>query len=425
VTATPVKLVARWALMCCLVLSVAKASLTLGQIGCVTTHAVGNKIEGTTMNKTEKSKPRFAVLGAGHGGTAMAGHLALMGFSVNLFNRSEDRLWGVKSSGGIEIEGELETEGFGAIGVATTSMEEALDGCEMIMVVVPATAHRYMAEACAPYLKDGQIIVLHPGRTFGALEFRQVLTERGVTADVIIAEAQTFIYASRVIGPAHSHIFRVKNSIPVASIRAHLIPRVLERLRCAFPQFVPGDNIFRTSFDNIGSVFHPTLCVLNAGWIEDDADFQFYVEGVSPSVAKVLEQVDAERVRVAEALGIRALTAREWLYLAYSAAGQDLYGAMMANPGYRGIMAPPTLQMRYLHEDVPSSLVPIASVGKMFGVETPTTDALITLASTLNQTDYLAQGRTVERLGIEKMSLRELRLLAIGETNGTTAPRSP
>ncbi|MGB6033570.1 MAG: NAD/NADP octopine/nopaline dehydrogenase family protein [Bacteroidota bacterium] len=377
------------------------------------------------MEKTGNDKPRFAVLGAGHGGSAMAGHLALMGFSVSLFNRSEDRLWGVKQSGGIEIEGELETEGFGAIPVATTSMEEALDGVELIMVVVPATAHRFMAEACAPHLKDGQIVVLHPGRTFGALEFRQVLTERGVTADVIIAEAQTFVYASRVIGPAHAHIFRVKNSIPVASIRAHLIPRVLERLRKAFPQFVPGDNIFRTSFDNIGSVFHPTLCTLNAGWIEDDADFQFYAEGVSPSVAKVLENVDAERVHVAEALGIRALTAREWLYLAYSSAGSDLYEAMMANPGYRGIMAPPTLRMRYIQEDVPSSLVPIASVGKMFGVKTPTIDALILLASTLNQTDYWAVGRTVERLGIDKMSLRELRLLAIGESSEATTGRKP
>jgi len=370
------------------------------------------------MEKNGNEKPSFAVLGAGHGGTAMAGHLALMGFSVKLFNRTEERLWGVKSSGGIELEGEIEVEGFGAIPVATTSMEEALEDVELIMVVVPATAHRFMADACAPHLKDGQIVVLHPGRTFGALEFRQVLTERGVTADVIIAEAQTFLYASRVIGPAHAHIFRVKNSIPVAAIRAHLIPRVLERLRKAFPQFVPGDNIFRTSFDNIGSVFHPTLCTLNAGWIEDDADFQFYVEGVSPSVAKVLEKVDTERVRVAEALGIRALTAREWLYLAYSAAGPDLYGAMMANPGYRGIMAPPTLRMRYLQEDVPSSLVPISSVGHMFGVETPTIDALITLASTLNQTDYWAIGRTVERLGIDKLNLRELRLLAIGETKG-------
>ena len=31
---------------------------------------------------------KFAVLGAGHGGKALAAHLAIKGFSVNLYNRS-------------------------------------------------------------------------------------------------------------------------------------------------------------------------------------------------------------------------------------------------------------------------------------------------------------------------------------------------
>jgi len=366
--------------------------------------------------KPGTSEAPIAVLGAGHGGMAMAGHLAIMGFSVHLYNRSPDRLWGVKAQGGIEVEGEV--EGFGRIAVATTDIREALEGCELINVVVPATGHHDMAEACAPHLRDGQLIVLHPGRTFGALEFRQLLRARGVQADVVIAEAQTFIYASRVIGPSNAKIFRIKNSIPVASIRAHLIPTVIERLRVAFPQFVPGDNIFKTSFDNIGSVFHPALCVLNAGWIEDDAEFQFYVDGVTPSIARVLEAIDAERVRVAEALGIRALSAREWLYVAYNAAGPTLYDAMHANPGYRGIMAPTNLRMRYLTEDVPSSLVPIASVGAMLGVPTPTIGAIIGIASRISETDYMTTGRTVERLNIASMSVRELRLLAIGESHG-------
>jgi len=362
------------------------------------------------------SKPAIAVLGAGHGGIAMAGHLSLMGFPVHLFNRSPDRLWGVKSLGGIWLEGEV--EGFGRVAAATTDIEEALDGCELINVVVPATGHHDMAEICAPHLREGQVVVLHPGRTFGALEFRQVLRARGVQADIIVAEAQTFLYASRVMGPGNAKIFRIKNSIPVASIRAHLIPRVIEHLREAFPQFVPGDNIFKTSFDNIGSIFHPALCALNAGWIEDDSEFQFYVDGVTPSVARILEAIDAERVKVAEALGIRAMSAREWLYVAYNAAGSTLYEAMHANPGYRGIMAPTNLRMRYISEDVPSSLVPIASVGAMLGVRTPSIDAIIRIASTINGIDYFATGRTVERLNISGMSVRELRLLAIGESQG-------
>ena len=78
-------------------------------------------------------------------------------------------------------------------------------------------------------------------------------------------------------------------------------------------------------------------------------------------------------------------------------------------------MAPRTLKMRYIEEDVPCSLVPISSVGKMFKIPTPTIDSLIHLASILNNTDYYSNGRTAERLGIHKMNLREMRLLAIGE----------
>lgn len=362
----------------------------------------------------ETTKPKFAVLGAGHGGMAMAGHLAIMGFDVNLYNRTEERLWSVKAREGIEIEGEI--TGFGKVRCASISMKEVLEDVEIIMVVVPAIAHRFIAEQCAPYLQDGHIVVLNPGRTFGALEFRQVLKEQNCTANVIIAEAQTFIYASRAIGPAQAKIFRIKNSIPLASIRAHHIPQVLKKVRCAYPQFVPGDNIFKTSLDNIGAIFHPAICLLNAGWIEDISEFQFYVQGVTQSVAQVLDKVDAERVAVAEALGIRALTAREWLYLAYNAAGKTLYDAMHANPGYRGIVAPTNLNIRYLTEDIPASLVPIASVGEMFNVPTPTIRALIHLGSIIHNCDYWTTGRTVEKLGIAGMTLKELRLLSIGQS---------
>jgi len=365
-------------------------------------------------NSKMQKNQAIAVIGAGHGGLAMAGHLALMGYRVNLYNRSEERLWGVKSSGTIEVTGEV--HGFGKVNIATTDMKEAIDGVEMIMVVVPAFAHRWLAQQMAPHLVDGQIIVLHPGRTFGAIEFKQVLLQNKVTADVIIAEAQTFIYASRATGPSQVHIFRIKHSIPVASIRAHLIPHVINKLREYYPQFVPGDNVFKTSFENIGSVFHPALCVMNAGWIEHDIDFQFYHEGATPSVTKVLEGIDNERVKVAEALGIRAITARQWLYMAYSAEGKTLFEAMRKNAGYRGILAPRSLKVRYIEEDVPFSLVPIASVGKMLNLKTPTIDSIIHISSLLNECDYWSQGRTVENLGITGMSLRELRLLAIGES---------
>ena len=52
-------------------------------------------------------KPKFAVIGAGHGGMAMAGHLSLKGFDVKLYNRSGERLWVLKQWGELLWRGNL------------------------------------------------------------------------------------------------------------------------------------------------------------------------------------------------------------------------------------------------------------------------------------------------------------------------------
>jgi len=357
--------------------------------------------------------PSFCVLGAGHGGLAMAGHLSVLGCRVNLFNRTWERIEPIQARGGIEITGEV--EGFASLNLVTSDPAKAVDNVDILMVVVPASAHRDIARIIAPHLKDGQIVVLNPGRTGGALEVTRVIRQVNPSVRPYVAEAQTLLYAARATNPGQVHIFGIKNSVPVAALPAYATTDVLGVLRRALPQFVPGDNILRTSLDNIGAVFHPAITLLNAGRIEDThGDFEFYVQGVTPAVARVLEAIDRERVNVAGALGIRAHTAREWLYLAYDAAGKTLYEAMRANAGYAGIKAPPTVTQRYITEDVPASLVPLASIGEMFHVPTPTIRAMIDLASAMHGVDYWAEGRTVEKLGIKGMSLREIRFLVVG-----------
>ena len=103
----------------------------------------------------------FCVLGAGNGGMAMAAHLAVMGYRVNLYNRTPGRLSGIKWHGGIKVEGEV--NGFGKLEIITSDIGEGIDGTDILMMVVPATAHAFLAESCAPHLRDGQIIILNPG----------------------------------------------------------------------------------------------------------------------------------------------------------------------------------------------------------------------------------------------------------------------
>jgi opine dehydrogenase len=353
---------------------------------------------------------KYAVIGAGHGGKAMAAHLALMGFSVNLFNRTADHVEVIKKRGGIELESPTGgPHGFGELALVTSNIGEAIKKVEVIMVVLPSSAHRDIARAIAPHLRNGQIVVLHPGRTCGALEFVKVMRENGCKADVVVAEAETFIYASRSDGPAQARIFRIKEAVPLAALPATCTNFVLDAIRDAYPQFIDGVNVLHTGMNNMGAIFHPALTLLNMGWIEaTHGDYQFYIDGVTPSVATMLEVLDRERVTVASALGLRARTALEWLKLAYDTSGQNLHEAVHNQPGYYGIKAPSTLHHRYIFEDVPMSLVPIASLGKRYGVSVRGMESMIQIASIIHRTDYWRRGRTVEKLGLEQWDVSEL-----------------
>lgn len=372
--------------------------------------------------RTRGDAVAYTVVGAGHGGMAMAGHLGILGHPVALYNRTDDKLEGVRWKRGIEVEGEV--TGFGPVVLATSVMAEAVASADVVMVVTPSTAHKELATLMAPHLRPGQLLVLNPGRTGGALEVRKTLREGGASDHVIVGETQTFLYASRAVANARAHIYRIKNSVPFATLPSYWIPEALAVLNAAFPQFVAGTNVLATSLENIGAIFHPALTLLNAGWIEATrGDFDYYLQGITPSIAKLLEKMDAERLAVASALGVRSVSAREWLYLSYDSPGRDLHEAIKNTAGYAGIKAPATIGHRYVTEDVPMSLVPLSSLGAMLGVRTPVIDMIIEFGSLLHDTDYRAQGRTVESLGLEGLTVKQIRQLVSGGRGKAGAAR--
>lgn len=364
-----------------------------------------------------KHSERITVIGAGHGGKAMAAHLAIMGAEVTLYNRTWKNIELIHERGGVQLNGVAGSYGFGEFVFVTSSIREAVKASKIIMVVVPAFAHASLAKNMSEYLEDGQIIVLNPGRTFGAIEFRKVLSENGCQADVIVAETQTFIYASRSVGPTEAYIHRVKDAVLLAAFPAEGTPKVLEAINPYYPQFVDGKTVLHTGLDNIGAVFHPTITLFNSGWIEATAgNFQFYIDGVTPSVAKVVEAIDRERVRIGTSLGIELRSAREWLKMAYDADGEDLFEAIQNQEGYRGINAPLTLNHRYINEDIPMSLVPMASLGHQLGIKVRGMESIIRLACIIRKKDYWKTGRTVQSLGLSHQAPLELLSMVKGKS---------
>lgn len=355
------------------------------------------------------SKPRFAVIGAGPGGLAIAGHLALLGHRVTLFNRTAERITDIRQRGGVRLTGVV--EGTGRIELVTSDIGQALESVKTVIVVVPAFAHGDVAKRCSPYLRAGQTILLMPGRTGGAIEFARVLETMGVDKTVTVAEAQTILHTCRP-GTQEGEVvvFSTKQHIPVASLPASKTDAVLELIAPVFPQFTKAESVLETSMGNVGAILHPAPTLLNVGWIETlRTQFLHYYEGITQSVADFIEQLDQERLAVAHSMGAEVLSVKEWLAAVYGVQGMSLHDAIQQNNAYRDIYAPKTIQHRYVYEDVPTGLVPMASLGKALGVDTPCMDVIIKLASFVCGVDFQAQGRTANKLGVTGLDREGLR----------------
>jgi len=88
--------------------------------------------------------------------------------------------------------------------------------------------------------------------------------------------------------------------------------------------------------------------------------------------------------------------------------------------GYWGIKAPASLDTRYIFEDVPQSLVPIADMGQYLEIETPTINSIIHIASVIHGEDYYKSGRKVVDMGLLGLSLDEIKSYVIsGEVYAT------
>jgi len=354
------------------------------------------------------NEKKIAVLGAGNGGMAMAAYLSLKGYEVNLYDKFEKTIEGISKLGGIELDG-VSLNGFAKMNIVTTDLAKAIAGCEMLMVVTPAFAHRELAETMAPHLEDGQIIVLHPGRTCGALEVRHTITKVNASVDVTVAEAQTLIYAARRHGENCATIHGVKDKVTLAAIPTSRTGMVVGKMNRFYEAFVAAANIMETSLLNIGAIFHPGPAIFNIARIECKCDYEHYHEGITPCVGRILEKVDGERVAIAKKINIDTISAKEWLEEVYGVKPEEtLQKTIRKNEVYAGITAPKDFHTRYISEDIPMSLIPLSELGKMAGVETPFMNMLIEIASTMHEKNYRESGRNLKSLGIDNMSVDEL-----------------
>lgn len=345
-----------------------------------------------------------AVLGAGNGGCATAGDLARRGHTVRLYGRPSDRLDALRARGGVEVTGVL-GDGFAQLASITSDLAAAIDDADIVILTVPGPGLETYAEALIPLLATDQVVLLNPGHMGGGLLVAAVGARLGRT-DLRLCETATLTYACRMRTPTEVAILGLSTNVLFAALPASATEELRRVVAPLFPETVAAGSVLETGLQDLNAVQHPPIALLNAGWIEHtEGDFYCYSEGTTPSVGRVIEAVDTERLALAAAAGVPTRTFVDSFHAAgftTAAAGASgsVHQAMQQSESNRWIKSPPNLMHRYVHEDVGWGLVPWIHLGRVLGVATPTMEALTQIASIANEIDYLREGLTLERLGL-------------------------
>jgi opine dehydrogenase len=354
-----------------------------------------------------------AIVGAGIGGIYLAAQLGTLGAKTRLTDLDDARLTDIRAHGGLDVEIDGTTS-FSPVERVTPDLAAAVNGADVIAVCTGGTYQESVARRLAPLLVDGQTILLIQGNTGGALTFRRTLDAAGCRARVDVAEMDNYPYSCWRVSPTHIKPIVMKKGLQIAAFPGNRSGLVFAKLGPLFPGAVMRRTIAWTSFMNANAMLHVANCVANASKIDRGEGYKFYAEGVTPSVARLYQAINAERVAVAAALEAQVPTLEDWFALTYGVRGADLPETCRllttnSDGPYQATGTPSAWTHKYIAEDVPVGLVPMRAIGAAVDVPTPAIDAVIKLAQTLAGNDFAADARTLDRMGLAGMDAGEIR----------------
>ena len=351
---------------------------------------------------------KIAVLGGGNGAYAAAADLSLQGHEVRLWRRDARALAGLAAITLKDADGER------AVPVARvcTAMADAVRGAELVFMPDPAFTQADNARRLAPHLADGQVVFLAPG-TFGAYAMPKIIRDAGNRADFAFAETGTLPWLTRKHGPDTAAITARATRLPTGVFPARRRDAALAVIRKAFKSIEPVEDALSAALMNAGPIIHPPLILMNAGPLEHYERWDIHNEGTQPSIRRVTDALDAERVAVREALGYEKphfpladhyrQDGDEWMY------GRRVHKKLTDSKDWRERIV--LTEHRYMREDVEHGLAFLVSVCEWAGVDCPVARGLLALGSAVLGRDLRATGRTLESLGMARLGRQEMREL--------------
>lgn len=354
---------------------------------------------------------KITVIGCGNGAFATAADLSYRGYEVTLYVQEAHK----KNFDAIRDSKTILCTGKGPNGPVkihevTNDVEVAMKDPDLIIPVLPSFAHEDVAKTIAPYIKKGDKIFLSPGSTGGALVFAKVFRDFGKLDGVKLAEVHTLPYTARRVGADGVNISLITKVMYFAAFPAKYNQEMYDLIHPIYPNLQMMADVLETGLNNGNGTTHPAPVVLNAGKIEYYKKHYHYKEGITPSVGNVVQLIDDERKNICRAFGYQQIDIKDRLYqMGYCPRKDTVYACIQGSTDiFLPLEGPNDLNGRYLVEDGPYTLVCMASVAKIVGVQTPLMDSVVNLAAALKGEDYWTIGRTLEKIGLDGMTKEEI-----------------
>ncbi len=348
---------------------------------------------------------RVALLGGGEDARLIAALCLSEGAQVTLFSAYGAELEAMRASSGISVRGSgpvgtYQVDRDAAPSVRTTAeLDAAVRDAEIIFLTGPVHKQRTYAMVLADHLTDGQVLVLAPGRSLGALETAWYLRIGGAEADITIVETQGLPYWINAEG-------LVLHLSEAGSPAAATLPSGREHVLAGLQRFLPSapkDSVVASGFaDGSALVEFPALLMsgpaIGSGAIPVPmggtrlAENRTFAALIGPEQRRVIELLAEERRTVALAYGIRDLPDLDTWITCHAGAERG--------SGARPVPEPDGAK-RLLRDGVIGSLVPLVSAAVLTGIDVPVTRSMITLASAVLGADVAAAGRRLDTIGID------------------------
>ncbi|MCQ2264056.1 MAG: NAD/NADP octopine/nopaline dehydrogenase family protein [Bacteroidales bacterium] len=343
---------------------------------------------------------KVTVIGCGNSGLIHAAKMLQSGHEVALLktSTSSNNVFYdvIEREGGYNVKDE--TDGgnrfFVRPAFITRDAKKAIEFADILMVTTTTSQHEHVAQLIAPYVHDGQLIVLVPGY-MGSLIFK-----RFIQKNVIYSEWETTAYNGRIVDSMYVHITFYNPRNAVSALPVSALPQVVETLsQCFANTKYTRKHILESALHNPNMIVHPIGIIFSASRIEHSGgEFWMYREAFTPSVVNVIQAFDKQKNLILNEFGCDSLDyfeAAKWRNeedLTKDAMEVFRSFAVASNKG------PSSINHRYFHEDIPMGLGLFISIGKIVGVDTSIQESITALASALIKKDLRKDSRTIQYL---------------------------